>query len=149
VVANRTLARGVALAERLAALGARTEAVPLAALRAGRVLEGAALVVNTTSLGLGAGRLPVRHGATPRDCLFVDLVYGPQPTPFLVAAARAGRRTLDGAAMLLHQGAIAFETWTGRTAPRAVMAQALRAAGLALTEVGAPATVRGSRPPTP
>jgi shikimate 5-dehydrogenase len=87
----------------------------------------------------------VRVDASPRGCLFVDLVYG--TTPFLVAAARAGRPTLDGARMLLHQGALAFEAWTGRRAPRAAMARALERAGLVLTEPGAATTVRTRRPP--
>lgn len=130
-IANRTPARAATLVERLATpAGTAVDAVPLAALARGDVLAGAALVVNATSLGLGGRRLPVRWGATPRTCLAVDLVYGPRPTPFLRDAARRGRRTLDGAAMLLHQGALAFEAWTGRRAPHAAMAAALRAAGL-------------------
>jgi len=133
VIANRSRARGEALAERLARLGAiETTAVPLAALARGDVLEGAALVVNATPLGLGGARLRLRHGATPRRCLFVDLVYGPRPTPFLADAARSGRPTLDGAHMLLAQGALSFEAWTGRRAPRGAMARALRDAGLPL-----------------
>ena len=40
-------------------------------------------------------------------------------------SARVQDRTADGAGMLLHQGALAFEAWTGRTAPRAAMARAL------------------------
>ena len=72
-----------------------------------------------------AGRsLAVRVGACPGRCLFVDLVYGTAPSPFLAAAAKARRPTLDGAAMLLHQGALAFEWWTGRRAPLAAMALA-------------------------
>lgn len=149
VVANRTLRRGEALADRLTALGAKASAVRLGALRTAAALDGVALVVNATSLGLSAARLPVRHAATPRDCLFVDLVYGPRPTPFLSAARRAGRPTLDGGWMLLHQGALAFETWTGRPAPRATMAAALRRAGLALTELRPAGTFRPRRPPTP
>jgi shikimate dehydrogenase len=149
VVANRTPARGARLADRLARLGGEAIAVPLAALARGDVLSGAALVVNTTSTGLGAAALPVRHAATPRTCLFVDLVYAPAPTPFLRAAARGGRRTLDGGAMLLHQGALAFEAWTGRRAPRAAMARALRTAGLALTERGAAGSVGPRRPAMP
>ena len=62
----------------------------------------------------------------------MDLVYGAQPTPFLRAAARAHRRTLDGSGMLLHQGALAFESWTGLAAPLAAMERALADAGLAL-----------------
>ena len=137
VIANRRVARGEALADRLARPGGpETAAVPLDALARGTILEDATLVVNATSLGLGAPRLGVRCGAAPDNCLFVDLVYGPRPTPFLAAAARAGRPTLDGGPMLLHQGALAFESWTGCRAPRAAMARALRAAGLSLGPVG-------------
>ena len=110
--------------------------------------EGADLVVNTTPLGLQGAALPVRWAASPRRCLFVDLVYG-QPTPFLAGAARAGRPVQDGSGMLLHQGALAFEAWTGRRAPRAVMAQALAAAGLALTRPRGATTLHPGRPPTP
>jgi len=133
VVANRTPARGEALATWLRDLGApAVDVVSLEALRRGAPLENARLVVNTTPLGLAGRALALRIAATPRRCLFVDLVYGAVPSPFLRAAARAGRPTLDGAAMLLHQGALAFEAWTERRAPRAAMALALRTAGLTL-----------------
>jgi hypothetical protein len=49
--------------------------------------------------------------------------------------------------MLLHQGALAFEAWTGRHAPRGAMARALERAGLVLTEHVAATTVRTRRPP--
>ncbi len=148
-IANRTPARGERLAERLGRLGAgATAAVPLAALERGQVLEDATLVVNATPLGLAGSGPRVRYVAAPRGCLFVDLVYAAHLTPFLAGAARAGRPTLGGAPMLLHQGALAFEAWTGRRAPRAVMARALRAAGLALTLLPGAATVAARRPPT-
>jgi shikimate 5-dehydrogenase len=88
----------------------------------------------------------VRHAATAPGCLFVDLVYGAHPTAFLAAAARAGRPTLDGAGMLLHQGALAWEAWTDRPAPLAAMARALTGAGLTLTRLGGTATVGSPRP---
>ena len=148
-IANRTPARGERLAERLGRLGAgATATVPLAALERGKGLEDATLVVNATPLGLGGSGPRLRYAAAPRGCLFVDLVYAAHPTPFLAGAARAGRPTLGGAPMLLHQGALAFEAWTGRRAPRAVMARALRAAGLALTLLPGAATVAARRPPT-
>lgn len=138
---NRTAARADALAERLARAGRTAIAVaPFAALETGEVLGDASLIVNTTSVGLSGAGMRVRYGASPRQSLFVDLVYG--ATPFLAAAARAGRRTLDGAGMLLHQGALAFETWTGRRAPLAAMSSALRSAGLALPRPRGARTVR-------
>ena len=56
---------------------------------------------------------------------FMDLIYNPSETPFLKVARRKGHRTLNGLGMLLYQGARAFEFWTGRKAPVAVMRQAL------------------------
>lgn len=152
-IANRTPARATALAARLAEAGdATTRVVPLRALARGDVLEDATLVVNTTPVGLAGAAVQVQIGAAPARCLFVDLVYASRPTPFLASAHRAGRPTLDGARMLLEQGALAFEAWTGRRAPRAAMAAALRAAGLdvggkTLTRLGAAASVRSRRPP--
>jgi len=132
-IANRTLARAADLARRLEDAGPlRATVASLDALEDGVGLSDVRLVVNTTSTGLGNDPIPVRHGATPHDCLFMDLVYGAQPTPFLRAAARGRRRTLDGSGMLLHQGALAFETWTGRPAPLDAMRRALGNAGLPL-----------------
>lgn len=134
-IANRTATRAAALAERLAALGDATiAAVTLDGLETRAILGDAALVVNTTPGGLTGETIAVRHAMTPRDCLFVDLVYGAKPSRWMRAAAKAGRPTQDGAAMLLHQGALAFAGWTGRPAPIAAMALALRSAGLALPE---------------
>lgn len=149
VIANRTPTRAEALADRLAQQGMPLPAtVPLAALADGTALEGAALVVNTTPLGLAGDRLRIRYTASPRDCLFVDLVYAPRPTAFVAGAARGGRAALDGSSMLLHQGALAFEAWTGRRAPRGAMARALAAAGLRLTRPRTASTVVARRPPT-
>jgi shikimate dehydrogenase len=149
VIANRTAARAERLAARLRDLGAAdVDVVGLTALASGEPLAGAALVVNTTPLGLRGGRLRVRWASAPRRCLAVDLVYAPRLTPFLAAAARAGRAVMDGGPMLLHQGALAFEAWTGRRAPRAAMARALRAAGLALTGLARAGSIRARRPPT-
>jgi shikimate dehydrogenase len=148
-IANRTATRAERLAARLTGAGrARIRIAPLTALARGAALEDATLVVNATPLGLAGGRLRLRWTASPQRCLFVDLVYARRPTPFLAGAARARRPTLDGAAMLLHQGALAFEAWTGRRAPRRAMARALRSAGLALTEPDTAATVAARRPPT-
>ena len=115
VVANRTPARGEALAI-VAARRGRRRPRPCRWTRCATAtaLADARLVVNTTPVGLAGTSLAVRFEAAPRRCLFVDLVYG--ATPVAVPASpprRAGRPTLDGAAMLLHQGALAFECVDG------------------------------------
>jgi shikimate dehydrogenase len=61
----------------------------------------------------------------PAGAVVADLVYVPPVTPFLAAAAGAGLRTVGGLSMLLHQGVLAFERWTGRTAPINAMRGAL------------------------
>jgi shikimate dehydrogenase len=58
----------------------------------------------------------------------VDLVYRPRRTPFLRDAEAAGMTVVDGTGMLVHQGAVAFEAWTGGPAPVAAMRAALEAA---------------------
>jgi shikimate dehydrogenase len=64
------------------------------------------------------------------SCLVYDLVYDPPETPLLRAARQRGCRTQNGLGMLLYQGCIAFETWTGVSAPVAEMRRALEEAVL-------------------
>lgn len=70
-----------------------------------------------------AASLPL--DALPEGAAVVDLVYKPRETAVLRAAAMRGYRTVDGLGMLLHQGALAFERWTGRAAPLEAMRAAL------------------------
>ena len=60
--------------------------------------------------------------------LVCDLTYNPRRTVLLQAAAAAGAETLEGTGMLVHQGALSLELWTGYPAPVEVMRQALLAA---------------------
>ena len=117
-VANRTRER----AERLVAeLGGRVVG-PEAAREAD-------LVVNATSVGLeDPAATPLQAELFPQRGYAVDLVYRPLWTRFLREAKARGLGALDGLGMLLWQGAIAFELWTGEEAPVEVMRSALRAA---------------------
>ena len=60
--------------------------------------------------------------------LVCDLLYDPSETALLREAKAKGLTTLNGQGMLLHQGACAFEIWTGKKAPLTVMREALTAA---------------------
>ena len=53
------------------------------------------------------------------------MIYKPAETKLLAAAKAAGCKTSNGLGMLLHQGAAAFEIWTGKPAPLDVMRRAL------------------------
>jgi shikimate dehydrogenase len=86
------------------------------------------LLLNATSLGLGAGDgSPLDEGkfALKRARAVYDMIYRPAETPLLKAAKAAGCRTANGVGMLLYQGARALELWTGRTAPVKIMRDAL------------------------
>ena len=106
---NRSPARAEALA---AEFGGPVRALPWET-RAG-ALEGAAIVVNTTSQGMvGEPPLDLALDALPVEALVVDIVYVPLETPLLASAKARGNRTVDGLGMLLHQGRPAFEAWFG------------------------------------
>lgn len=118
-VGNRTGARAAELGD---------VAVPFTADALNAAAARASLVVNATSLGLEGDKVPdalplsgIGEGQT-----VCDLVYRVGGTPWLTACAARGARTVDGLGMLLHQGAAAFEHWTGLGAPVDAMRAALR-----------------------
>jgi shikimate dehydrogenase len=79
-----------------------------------RSLAGAALVVNTTSLGMhGAPPLELALDALDPAAVVNDIVYVPLETPLLAAARRRGNSVVDGLGMLLHQARPAFAAWFG------------------------------------
>ncbi len=109
---NRTPERAQALARDL---GVRAVERP----------EAADLIVNATSIGLRAGDELPDLPAPPQ--IAVDLVYRPgATTPFAEWARRGEARVIDGLEVLVRQGALSFERWTGRAAPIEVMRQAAR-----------------------
>jgi shikimate dehydrogenase len=84
------------------------------------------LVVQCTPIGMKPGDpSPLPTNSFQAGQRAFDLVYMHPETPFLAAARAAGARTANGLGMLLHQGARAFEIWTGRAPPAPVMRRAL------------------------
>jgi len=87
-------------------------------------LEDAALLVNTTSLGMqGQPGLEVDLAPLPASAVVADIVYVPLETRLLAAARARGLVAVDGLGMLLHQARPGFEAWFG-VAPQ--VDQALR-----------------------
>jgi shikimate dehydrogenase len=83
-------------------------------------------VINATPIGLKkTDPLPIARENIRKKHLVCDLVYNPAETRFLQAAKANGAKTLPGIGMLLYQGVIAFEIWTGQKAPIAIMKSAL------------------------
>ncbi len=95
------------------------------------VLADCKLIVNTTSVGLWpetkASPWPAGVSFPPNVTLY-DTVYRPLQTQLMRDAAQAGARVIGGIGMLVYQGAAAFEAWTGKPAPIAVMRQVAEAA---------------------
>ena len=88
------------------------------------VLEDAALLVNTTSLGMeGQPALDIDLSKLPVDAVVYDIVYVPLETPLLAAARARGNPAVDGLGMLLHQARPGFREWFGADP---VVDQALR-----------------------
>ncbi len=123
---NRTHERAQTLARELGVRAVRTAPV-------------ADLLVNCTSVGLDAGA--IERSATDAEALnllgltfdqvgkysyVVDFVYRSGSTQLLAAARAHGSHTLDGLDILVAQGALSFELWTGRKAPIDVMCSAAR-----------------------
>ncbi|MGH7641482.1 MAG: shikimate dehydrogenase family protein [Candidatus Dormibacteria bacterium] len=128
VVLGRNFAAGEALANGLASTGPGV--VVFRGSGDGEVakaLRGAELLVNATTLG--GPRFP-QLSPVPEavrfspDLTVFDLVYWPRNTPLRCRAEAAGCLLVEGVEMLVEQGALAFQAWTGIEAPRPVMRQA-------------------------
>ncbi len=106
---NRTLDRAQAIAR---GFGGPIRALPWDERH--EALEGAAMVVNTTSCGMvGQPALDIKLDKLPKNALAADIIYIPLETPFLAAAHKRGNRTVNGLGMLLNQGRPAWKAWFG------------------------------------
>lgn len=109
-IANRTRARAENLRTEF---GARV--VVYDWVQAGNMLEGAATVVNTSSLGMdGKADFRVPLDALSPSAVVTDIVYTPLRTHLLQEAEAMGCATVDGLGMLLHQAVPGFERWFGQ-----------------------------------
>ena len=130
-VLNRTPARAQALVQDVIQLLPALDIRSLPLTR--QILEErtaeAHLLVNTTPVGMWPR---VDRSPWPDDLVFpghltvFDLVYNPCQTRLLRQALTVGARIIGGLGMLIHQGAVAFELWTGKKAPVKTMYEAAR-----------------------
>lgn len=135
-VLNRTIERGQTLALDLKArTGVEARFQPWSATYA--VEPDTDILVNATSIGLFPdvrAMPPIDLNDARPDLLVCDVVPNPPETRLIQAARSRGLKTLTGLPMLVYQGAIGFEMWTGQQAPERVMKEALeKAFGLANT----------------
>ena len=91
---------------------------------------GADIVINGTSIGLydAEARLPLDVNTLKAGHIVADVVFSPPVTRLLRDAAARGCKTLDGLSMLVNQGVLGVQYWTGVLPDAAVMHKALAAA---------------------
>jgi shikimate dehydrogenase len=84
-----------------------------------------AVVIQATPVGRAGERHDLPGSRSPADTVAFEMVYAPSRTLFVADAEQAGCRTVLGFEMLVAQGAVSFEIWTGEAAPREVMRAAI------------------------
>jgi len=126
VVANRTLAKAIALVQRHAAV-----ALPHHADVEARALQDVTgsfdVVINASASSLAGDAVPVAASVLKPGALAVDMMYGPAAAAFLAWAREHGATARDGLGMLVEQAAEAFHIWRGVRPPAAQVLDELRA----------------------
>ena len=131
ILTNRTPERAARLAQDAASAGYGAQVRVVDGEVEGELrdaIAGAELLVHTTRVGMYPEKdaLPlVPLEAFHPNLLVYDLVYNPVDTRLNQEAQRRGCRTLTGVKMLVYQGAVAFERWTGLWPPTDVMEAAV------------------------
>lgn len=112
LLADLCITLDLSVETRLFALGIDDELVA-------ELIADASLLINATPIGADGQTLPISAALLHKGLFVSDLIY--RPTPLLRVAAERGARTQDGLEMLVQQGALAFEAWTGLPAPIDIM----------------------------
>jgi len=115
LIANRTTTKAVALAEEMQQkTNVTMHGMGLTDARVDEAVRNSTLLVNTATASMDAAApLLIDNTVLSPHTFVYDIVYTPPVTPLMHAAAARGCKTLGGIGMLIHQGAIAFEKWTG------------------------------------
>ncbi len=112
------------LASQLSPVSAnKVKALELKGVNLAQALDKADIMVNATSVGMSPDieETPLDSAWLRPDLIVYDIVYNPMKTRLLREAESAGAKTISGVDMLVRQGALAFEKWTGHQAPIELM----------------------------
>jgi shikimate dehydrogenase len=116
--------RAQALVSDLSGVGNKLRALPLTTEALVESARAADLLVNATPMGMWPrvdGSIWPEDVSIPKSVTVFDLVYNPPETHLMRKARESGARAIGGLDMLVGQGALAFEMWTGQPAPVEVM----------------------------
>lgn len=128
IIVNRTLLKGKRLAEDLLKNfpSLKVPALGLDPNKISNLIIDGDIIINTTSVGMKRSDPSIILPDALRPSMVVcDLIYNPPETPLLRIAKNIGIRYMNGLGMLIHQGALSFEIWTGLPAPVDIMKEAL------------------------
>lgn len=119
-ISNRTVSKADALVQECSSI-TKSSSMPITLAQA-RLTE-FDLIVNTTSIGMtpNVEQMPLSLEMIARGGVVSDLIYTPSKTRWLKDAESRGAIVQNGLEMFINQGALAFEKWTGKDAPREVM----------------------------
>ena len=127
IILNRTREKAARIAEEVNGLGGRQLAGALALEEYASLPEGNYLAIQATNVGM----FPKTGEAVIEDAAFYrkihtgyDLVFNPARTRFMSLVQQSGGRAFGGLKMLLYQGIIAYELWTGAQVDRALAEKA-------------------------
>lgn len=116
IIANRTLSKADELIEQINEnWPGKAQAISMEESELKKVLPNVDLIVNGTSLGMNDApkRTPIAKELLRKDIFVYDMIYSPPMTQLLKDAKAVGAQTENGLEMLLYQGLLAFELWTG------------------------------------
>jgi len=129
VIANRTYARGRILLEHLEKIfldKCELSLIEFDKRNSPQIMSETDLLINTTSVGMYPGDPPlINPEVLPEDIFIYDVIYN-RKTELLKIAEEKKIPSLRGLEMLIYQGALSFEIWTGQKAPIETMKKALR-----------------------
>ncbi len=90
-------------------------------------IKNSGLLINATPIGMKQNDPCLAAAEFMHQGLLVyDLIYNPPETQLLKVAKESGAKVSNGLGMLLYQGALSFQIWTGKPAPVEIMRQALK-----------------------
>lgn len=128
-ITNRTIERAKALASVIEQkTKTKVSVVPIQKPSLKKAIKEADILINATSVGMSpdVDRTLATADMMHRGLIVNDIVYKPLKTRLLKEARKAGAKTVGGLGMLVNQGALSFEIWTGKLAPVNVMEAAIK-----------------------
>lgn len=125
-LSNRTVSKVEALAESLVKTDTDVHTLGNSFSELEEVAEDVEIIINATSMGMKADdALPFPVDVLTAGHKVYDAIYNPAQTKLLRSAEVKGARVANGLSMLIHQGAVSFEIWTGQHPDIALMREAI------------------------